>query len=362
MALLSNKSITDKIVLFLCCTVAYLTMPQFHSDVVPVLISVIFSSLLSFWEGKSPVCVLTAGFLVWSAFSPSLVPFLPAVLYDALFSPCRYVCIFTFVPLVLYFRGASPTADSITVILLVLGILLGYRTYSLEKLRVERNNLQDSAKELSLKLERQNKELLQEQDAEISVATLNERNRIAREIHDSVGHLLSSSILQVGALLAVNRDGPLRSGLITLKDTLSEAMNSIRTSVHDLFDESLNLSSQLEKLAKEFTFCSLEIQYQLDTDPERKLKYAMLAIVKEGLTNIIRHSNATDAKVSLQEHPAFYQVIISDNGVVSDYEPERGIGLQNIHDRVDAFHGVMNITVKNGFRIFITIPKREVGP
>lgn len=361
MTLKSGKSITDRIVLFVCCTAAYLTIPQFGSSVVPVLISVIFSSLLSFMSRKYSVIFLTAGFLVWSAFFPALVPFLPAVLYEALFSPCRYVCIFVFVPLLLFFRVASPNADCMTVILLVLGILLGYRTYSLEKLHVERNNLQDSAKELSLKLERQNKELLQEQDAEINVATLNERNRIAREIHDSVGHLLSSSILQVGALLAVNREEPLRTGLITLKDTLNEAMNSIRTSVHDLFDESLNLSSQLEKLAKEFTFCSLEIQYHLDTDPERKLKYAMLAIVKEGLTNIIRHSNATCAKVSLQEHPAFYQIIISDNGIVGSYKPDSGIGLQNIHDRVDSFHGVMNITVKKGFRIFITIPKKEAG-
>ena len=210
-----------------------------------------------------------------------------------------------------------------------------------------------------MKLKHQNDELLRQQDISINVATLNERNRIAREIHDSVGHLLSSSLLQVGALLAVSKDESIRSSLTALKETLNEAMNSIRTSVHDLFDESIDLYGQLRELTKDFSFCSLDFHYELDTDPGRKLKYAILAIVKEALTNIVRHSNATHAAVLLHEHPAFYQLIISDNGTVKSYNSGNGIGLQNIRDRVNSFHGVTNITAKIGFRIFITIPKRE---
>lgn len=356
------KKTVDKLILFFCCLTAYLVQPEFGRDVVPVLLTIIFASLLSCIEQKWLVPALTAGFLVWSVFSPALVLFLPVVLYETLFSPNQYICLLSFVPLVPFFRVASPTADAAASMLLVLGIWLRYRTDSLAKLRMERNDLRDNYKELSLKLERQNKELLQQQDSEISVATLNERNRIAREIHDSVGHLLSSSILQVGALLAINRDKATKAGLMTLKDTLNEAMNSIRISVHDLFDESVNLYEQLTKLTNSFTFCNLNFQYHLDTDPEKKLKYAFLAIVKEGLSNIIRHSNATEARISLLEHPAFFQLIISDNGIVRDFVPENGIGLQNIRDRVDSFHGVMNITIKNGFRIFITIPKKEAIP
>ena len=98
--------------------------------------------------------------------------------------------------------------------------------------------------------------LLEKQDYEIQVATLNERNRIAREIHDSVGHLLSRSILQLGALKAVHRQEPeLNAQLDTLKSTLSQAMDSIRESVHDLHEESIDLRSQLETLCRGFTFC-----------------------------------------------------------------------------------------------------------
>lgn len=352
----------DKLILFFCCAAAYLVLPEFGRSVVPFLLAVIFASLLSCFDRERPILVLTAAFLVWSAFSPGLVLFLPVVLYDALFSKCRYVCAFALIPLILFFRLASPEADAAAVIPLTLGVWLRYRTVSLEQMREERNELRDGFTELSTKLKRQNKELLEQQDAEIGIATLNERNRIAREIHDSVGHLLSSSLLQVGALLTVNRDESTRAGLTTLKDTLNEAMNSIRTSVHDLFDESVDLYGQLCTLVKNFSFCDLDFQYKLDTDPGRKLKYAFLAIVKEGLSNIIRHSDATKARISLLEHPAFYQLIISDNGVVRNYDPDSGIGLQNMRDRVDSFHGVINITAENGFRIFITIPKKEANP
>ena len=265
------------------------------------------------------------------------------------------------IPLILFWKDA-PVSEIITsVVLLVLGLWMCFRTDSLEKMKLERNSLRDSGRELSMKLEYKNNELLREQDSNINLATLNERNRIAREIHDSVGHLLSSSLLQVGALLAVSKDENTRTALNSLKDTLNEAMDSIRSSVHNLFDESIDLYGQLRHLTKDFSFCPIELQYNLDTDPGRNMKYAVVAIVKEALSNMMRHSNATQAAVLLHEHPAFYQLIICDNGAVENYDPERGIGLQDIRDRVNSFHGITTITVKDGFRIFITIPKKEVS-
>ena len=62
---------------------------------------------------------------------------------------------------------------------------------------------------------------------DIHAATLKERNRIAREIHDHVGHMLSRSILQLGAILAINKDEKLDIPLRGLKDSLDTAMNNI---------------------------------------------------------------------------------------------------------------------------------------
>jgi len=103
------------------------------------------------------------------------------------------------------------------------------------------------------------------------------------------------------------------------------------------------------------------LDYDIHSNPDIRLKYAFLSIVKEALANIIRHSDASRASITCREHPALYQLIIEDNGTVKDYDAGSGIGLKNITDRVDAFHGNINITTDHGFKIFITIPKEAAN-
>ncbi|NSW91921.1 MAG: two-component sensor histidine kinase [Firmicutes bacterium] len=210
---------------------------------------------------------------------------------------------------------------------------------------------------MSIQLKKQNRALIENQDNERTLATINERNRIAREIHDNVGHLLSSAILQSGALLTINQDEKVRNGLEALNNTLSLAMNSIRTSVHELYDESIDLNAEIEKIIDQFTFCEISYDYHINSTPEKKLKYAFISIVKEALSNIMKHSNATHTSITFREHPAFYQLIIRDNGSVKGYNIEDGLGLRNMIDRVHSFNGNINIITENGFEIFISIPK-----
>ena len=85
------------------------------------------------------------------------------------------------------------------------------------------------------------------QDYEIYLATLKERNRIAREIHDNVGHMLTRSILQLGALSVINKDETVGEAINDLSGTLNTAMTSIRSSVHDLHDDSIALKPRSEE-------------------------------------------------------------------------------------------------------------------
>jgi len=103
----------------------------------------------------------------------------------------------------------------------------------------------------------------------------------------------------------------------------------------------------------------LNFDYDMKGNPDKKLKYAFISIVKEALSNIMKHSNASRAYITFREHPALYQLIISDNGTVKNYDMENGIGLKNITNRVDSFHGNMNVSIKNGFELFISIPKED---
>ena len=90
------------------------------------------------------------------------------------------------------------------------------------------------------------------------------------------------------------------------------------------------------------------------------LKYCLIAIVREALSNIMRHSNATAAQVSAVEFPGFYQMIVQDNGTRQAAGDRAGIGLRNMEERLAAFHGNLTVSRKNGFRLFITIPKEDV--
>ena len=175
--------------------------------------------------------------------------------------------------------------------------------------------------------------------------------------------MLSRSILQTGALLAICRDEALTPHLSALKDTLNLAMDNIRNSVHALRDESIDLKSALQDITDSFTFCPVLLQCNISRHISKNVKYCFLAVTKEALNNIMKHSNATKVLITVREHPAFYQLLIEDNGNSAKPFPDfhgissDGMGIPNMRDRVEALHGILQISRDHGFRIFISIPK-----
>ncbi|MCI8638092.1 MAG: sensor histidine kinase [Coprococcus sp.] len=239
-----------------------------------------------------------------------------------------------------------------------LAIFLQYRTMRFEELSAKYRRTQDDSRERNLLLSERNHSLLERQNIEIYTATLKERNRIAREIHDNVGHVLSRSILLLGAVKTINKDESLLPLLSDLEGALNQAMDNIRSSVHDLHDESINLESAIQGLIRDFTFCPVEFKYDMHLNIPKEVKYCFISITKEALSNIIRHSSADQVRILLREHPALYQLCIEDNGAKSS-PGGSGIGLANMRERVQALNGRFQISTEHGFQIFITIPKGE---
>ena len=85
----------------------------------------------------------------------------------------------------------------------LLAAILERKTYKHDKMDIELRKTVDSGEEKALLLSEKNKALAEKQNSEIYAATLRERNRIAREIHDNVGHVLSRTILLTGAARAL---------------------------------------------------------------------------------------------------------------------------------------------------------------
>ena len=92
----------------------------------------------------------------------------------------------------------------------------------------------------------------------------------------------------------------------------------------------------------------------------RDIKYTCLAICREALNNVMRHSNADKVLITAREHPGFYQLVIADNGTrKTSMSASSGMGLSSMQERIQVLNGVLRIQTDAGFRIFITIPKKE---
>lgn len=353
-----DNTLLDKLVLYVMCIAIYLMNVQDYYSVVPMIVVIVFGALGTCVKKPYLKIGMFAGFVLLCLVSPQFTLLLPVVAYDVPVS-CLKWSLLSLIPIVAEIAQNRMETGLLLALLLALCGVVKYRTYTLEKVKSEYINLRDTTKELSMHLTEKNKELLEKQDYEIRVATLNERNRIARDIHDTVGHLLSSAILQTAAIMAVCTDSEIKKKLETVKDTLSEGMDNIRTSVHELYDESIDLNTEVVKLTQKFKFCPVALEYNVESEPERKVKLSFLAVIGEALSNVAKHSDATAVSVALNEHPAMFQLVVKDNGTKKFAADESGIGLSNIRKRIIDLGGIINISSENGFKIFITVPKER---
>ncbi len=243
----------------------------------------------------------------------------------------------------------------------VVAVMFNYYSCKVIQLNTDINQIRDNSKELNMALKSKNMYLIEKQDIEVYNATLKERNRIAREIHDNVGHMLTRSLLQTVAVITVNKQENLTPVLVGIKDTLDSAMTSIRSSVHNLYDESIDLDNTISNILKEMDNYDIDYEYDITNDIPRNIKYCIISVIKEATANIVKHSNANKVNIVLREHTAFYQMLIKDNGQCVNSGDGTGIGLENIRSRVESLNGIINIDNKNGFKIFISIPKGEAS-
>lgn len=375
------ERVLDKLILLLCCSAVVFyegfSDPLVGAFLLAVLISAFRETLLFTELMRSiPSFIYIALTLVF----PALFFLLPLAAYD----------VFRVKPVVLklcwvlpfFFVGNDLSRSALVVIgvLCLVTCTLSWRSGRMEYDQESFRNVRDESRELSLALERKNQELQERQDYEVRLATLAERGRIAREIHDNVGHLLTRSVLQIEALQVVHADDlPIRTELEQVGHTIHEAFDTVRESVHDLHDDAFDLNAQLFALTKSNPSLVIELEYETDEVPSA-VGYGFLAIVRESLANTAKHSDSTTVRISVMEYPAFWQLVIHDNGSVNPLNREdnpfavarqtplsnaeslgegTGIGLKTMEERARALGGVFRVDYNRGFRVFVSIPKEK---
>lgn len=353
-----------KLLLFLLI-LPFLFSGEISTGIIAALLAAVSASALCSYLDRKHALPVLLGFWAICTFRTSFFPFLPLAAYDCADSDRKWICALPILSLIRYLTLSTPLFFFQCAVLSALAFFLCFQRQKYDTLLLEYHQVRDDTTEAALLLREKNRELLKNQDYEVELATLRERNRIAREIHDNVGHLLTRSILQVSALLVTYTGNQEQKEQISaVKDTLVDAMNNVRQSVHNLHQESIDLKQQITRLIEDFTFCPVKLVYDSGKLP-KEINYAVIAIVKEALSNIARHSNATSALISILEHPSLYQIQISDNGSsihrlsIPSGSPGDGIGISNMEERVRALHGIFHIDSSNGFKIFISIPKHS---
>lgn len=369
------QGIVDKLILFILGLFLMIGLENRTGTycVVAFCIAICFASLGIYVQKKKGEIVLELVYALLILFFPILGFFCGNVVYDNGKIPQKWVPLLAVGAFLGTYRQLGIRSGIFWGLTLLLAVYLSIRSRKIVSLEEEMIRQRDSSTELNLMLKDKNKNLMEKQDYEIYLATLKERNRIAREIHDNVGHMLSRSILQIGALLTIEKEGMVHEQLESMKDTLNLAMNSIRESVHDLHDDSVDLQQAItdavEEMKKKYT---LSVDYDMSKQVPRNVKYCFIATVKEAMSNVVKHSNASKVDILLREHPGFFQLSIADNGTTGSEKDslnlsnpleieakEGGIGLQNMRERVGNLNGTIQLRYEKGFHIFISIPKNE---
>ena len=372
------KVLVDKGVILCGCVLLALLAGEVDAvAVIWLLLAVATSGLSMATDRWRWVVAVPAGYLLLGTLATASVAGAPLAVHDLARIAVlgarrqRVVAAIGCAPFLVVVAGRVPGTPVLALVPVIcaLAALLALRTTEEETTRARLHAMRDDLREKVLALQDANSRLLRAQDHELRAAALSERTRIAREIHDGVGHVLTRLLLRVKALQVTHRDEPgVVADLATLDSDLGEALDSMRRSVHALSEEGEELATSLNLLGSRCGIAKVEVDCSTQTEPPPAVARCVVAVVREALTNAARHGRAASARVAVTDYPAFWQVTVDNDGVVPpgdeplvDGGGKAGLGLRSMTERVEALGGRVRITPRPRFTVFATIPRDAAG-
>ncbi|WP_246021901.1 sensor histidine kinase [Paenibacillus zeisoli] len=198
------------------------------------------------------------------------------------------------------------------------------------------------------------------------LAAARERVRIAREIHDTVGHKLTALLVQMQAARKLRPIDSARSEQTYLEceDLVRSSLQEVRLSVRTIRDEpfrSTSLTDSLRQLADEFTkLAEVQTVFEVNGNPlplPANLQLTAYRITQESLTNAQKHGQAKQAKISLTYSVNGLSLCIFNDGEIpSELKP--GFGLINLQERVKECNGDVRFSMdsQEGFAVEVQLP------
>lgn len=276
-----------------------------------------------------------------------------------MFAACAVMWLLLVVPMTI-FSGWRPAA--VLGVFFLAGIVF---VVAITELAVKEQRARREVERLVAELKSANDKLRQYADQVEELATLKERNRLAREIHDSLGHYLTVVIVQIEAAMAlIEKDRAQSLDVLRKAQGLAQkGLADVRESVAALRASPAETRSLIESLNNLFEECrgsGLSTEFCLTGTPRTLSVAAELTLYRaaqEGLTNVRKHSQVQAARVTLDYAADFVWLRVHDGGIGAA-QPEKGFGLVGMHERVTHLGGELRIdTAKNeGFTLEVGLP------
>ncbi len=251
-------------------------------------------------------------------------------------------------------------------LIISVGLLFGVL---LSQARLNEQRARENAERLTRDLETANRQLAEYASQAEELAATQERNRLARDIHDNLGHYLTIVNVQIEAAKVTCESDPARAldALDKAQDMARKGLNSVRESVAALRVspvENRPLEDAIAELVDESCTTGITTEFHLvgDSRPvESKSALALYRAAQEGLTNVRKHAQASHADVTLDfSQPDHIRLSILDDGAGAS-DTSRGFGLMGIRERVQLLDGEFKVEtqVGKGFRLEVSIPVAE---
>lgn len=192
----------------------------------------------------------------------------------------------------------------------------------------------------------------------------NERKRLARELHDTIGHALAGMAVGVDACITMIDKNPqlAKAQLKVISKAIRKGMKDVRNSLNKMRPDLLQqyrLKEAIEKMKEEIsnvTDLKINLNYQIDeTGFDTKIEDILFRVIQESITNSIRHGLATVVDINIYKENNLLCLKIKDNGKgckAINY----GFGLKQMVERVSQIRGDINFYSENGFTTEIKIP------
>lgn len=319
---------------------------------------------------------LVIGFLIYKSYGGPIILYYSISIIDAaiiLTSIYSYVSLALINGFIVYIGLSNyPGNDKIQTIIfnvlmaLILAVLGRYIKYQ-NSGKIEAHMLYDELRKSEDELQAAYKRLEQYSNTVEEITILRERNRISREIHDTVGHTLTTIIIELQALPYIMKvDEEKTKDMLSSMISFSKAgLEDVRRAVKDLkpteFDEYAGIFAIKELVAKFIKVSNCDVlltvsKNQLPLNPDQA--FTLYRVVQESLNNALRHGNASEVEIFINFGEDKIFVRIKDNGIgTSDFVP--GFGISNMEERIRKLKGSLNVYTEyqKGFEINISIPK-----